>query len=103
MTSDPKLLELQQILNVDSNFSSYRPHLKLHDDEETLYVKWRKYLLFKQFQNNKILYNVIGDRRTDYLYFREILLSSKFPLRNRTRKIQEGFVIFKEKINKKNL
>lgn len=90
-TSDPRLLQLEQVLNIDSSFSPHRPHLTSQDDEETLYVKWRKILLYRQLKANKILHNEPGDRRTDYLIAREKILSSKFPSRNRTRRPNDGY------------
>lgn len=41
---------------------------------------------------NRILADVEGDRRADYLFAREHLLSAKFPARNRTRKQTDSYV-----------
>jgi hypothetical protein len=90
-SSEEKLKSLEQVLNVDASFAAHRPHLRPQDDEETLYAKWRKLLLYRQMTANRILVNTEGDRRADYLFAREQLLSTRFPARNRSRRPQEGY------------
>lgn len=93
VSPEEQLKELAQVLNVDSSFALHRPRLRPQDDEETLYVKWRKLLLYRQMKANRILVETEGDRRADYLYAREQLLSSQFPARNRTRRPTDGYDI----------
>lgn len=90
-STEPRMNALQQVLATDASFSSHRPHLRAQDDEETLYVKWRTLLLYRQMKANRIVVDAEGDRRADYLFDREYILSNRFPSRNRSRRPQEGY------------
>lgn len=91
-SNEERLQSLAQVISTDDSFAPHRPHLRVQDDEETLYVKWRKLLLYRQMKNNRIMASTEGDRRAEYLYAREHLLSAKFPTRNRSRMPTEGYV-----------
>lgn len=92
------------VIQVDESFSPFRSP---NDGKESLYMKWRKALLYNKMKNKEFICNVckmnysistllnnlsminqikdVKDRRINYLFARELLLSLKFPLRNKSK------------------
>jgi len=74
---------IQQILDQDLSFAPFRSKILEEEVYETkFYEKTRAKLLEKQ--SGKLLYQTYGDRRYTYMRCREMLLSQKFPERNKT-------------------
>ena len=48
----------RSVLEFDDGFSPYRPHLK-NNNKETLYMKWRKALMYQKLKNNDLILDVL--------------------------------------------
>jgi WD40 repeat protein len=82
---------LRQTIAQDLSFVPYRPNILANAHKEnqifdSYYLKYRIYFLSCKAQNKELIFQSKGDRRSEYLYYRELILSKKYPERNQSNR-----------------